>query len=176
MARTSPTRLHHDHAQRRFPSDTRVSCVPRDSGQASLELALSLPLFALLILGGAEIANIGWAAIQLNNAAHAGAQFASLSRTNAVDITDIEAAARSEAPALTITFPTAPTQTCSCVTPSGTPTTYPCSSIIDSCASPDIIVDSVQVTTQAVVSPLIHYTGLPASYTLHGKATMEVIQ
>ena len=155
---------------------TPVSSTAPEAGQGSLELALSLPLFALLILGAAEIANFAWAAVQLNNAAHAGAQFASLSHTNAVDLTDIELATRSEAPRLTITFPTPPAQTCSCVTSDGTSTVYDCSSIIDSCMSPDIVVDSVQVTAQTVLSPLIHYAGLPGSFTLHAQATMEVIQ
>lgn len=156
------------------PKPTR--CSRADSGQATLELALSLPLFLLLIIGGAEIASIAWASVQLNNAARAGAQFASLSRANAVDVTHIEAAVQNEAPRLTITFPAAPAQVCSCVPPTGAPTTSACSSILSTCDSPSIVVASVQVKAQAVVTPLVHYLGLPASYTLHAQATMAVTQ
>lgn len=151
-------------------------CRLSDCGQASLELALCLPLFVLLVLGAAEIANVVWASIQLNNAAHAGAQFASLSHTYAQSVSEIETAAQNEAPKLTITFPTVPTQTCSCVTPAGGSTAGDCSSIIGSCATPNIIVDAVQVQTQAIVAPLIHFPGLPSSYTLKAQATMDVIQ
>src|SRR5215469_3635309 len=116
-----------------------------ESGQSMLELALCLPVFAILILGTAEIANIAWASVQLNNAAHAGAQFASHSRGFASDIAHIEAAAQNEAPKLTITIPTAPTQTCSCIDPStGGPATgiSACQTLID-CPSPYIIMDSI---------------------------------
>jgi Flp pilus assembly protein TadG len=143
-----------------------------------LELAVCLPVFALLILGTAEIANIAWASIQLNNAAHAGAQYGSHSRGFAADTAHIEAATQAEAPTLTITFPTAPAQTCSCIDPStgapATTNTTGCQTLIE-CPSPYVIMDSITVTTQAVVTPLIHYPLLPASYTLHAQATMGVV-
>jgi Flp pilus assembly protein TadG len=149
-----------------------------ESGQSMLELAVCLPIFALLILGTAEIANIAWASIQLNNAAHAGAQFGSHSRGFASQIGDIETAAQNEAPKLTITFPTDPSQTCSCIDPStGAPATSGttgCQTLVE-CPSPYIIMDAITVTTQAVVRPLVHYPGLPASYTLNATATMGVV-
>jgi Flp pilus assembly protein TadG len=143
-----------------------------------IELALCLPVFALLILGTAEIANIAWASIQLNNAAHAGAQFGSHGRGFAERTGDIETAAQNEAPRLTITFPSDPSQACTCVDPStgaaATSGTTGCQTLIE-CPSPYVIIDTITVTTQAVVRPLIHYPGLPASYTLHAKATMGVV-
>lgn len=148
-----------------------------ESGQSMLELAVCLPVFALIILGTAEIANIAWASVQVNNAAHAGAQFASHSRGNANDIPDIKIAAQNEAPKLTITFPTDPAQTCSCIDPStGAPAVGAagCTTLAE-CPSPNIIMDSITVTTQAVVRPLIHYPLLPSSYTLNAQATMGVV-
>jgi Flp pilus assembly protein TadG len=147
-----------------------------DTGQALVELAVSLPLFLLLVLGTAEIANIAWAAIQLNNAVHAGAQYGSISRTNAANATNVESAAQNEAPSLNITFPAAPTQACSCVTPGGTSTVYACTAVVASCSSPDIILASVKVTAQASVRPIVHYPGLPATYTLHAQASMGIVQ
>lgn len=167
------------------PHQVRYPNPQPESGQGTLELALSLPLFALLILGAAEIANIAWASIQLNNAAHAGAQFASQSRANAADPLDpatsvgvIEEATRNEAPKLTITFPTAPAQACSCIDPSTGTTgagSTGCQTLIE-CPSPYVIFDNVTVTAQTVVRPIVHYPGLPATYTLNATATMGVIK
>lgn len=158
-------------AQLKKPS---ASPLHADSGQSVLELAVCLPLFVLLVLGTAEIANIAWASVQVNNAAHAGAQFASLSHANAADTADIETAAKNEAPKLTITFPTAPSQSCVCTDPTtgNAATGDTCAT----CPSPNIPIDSVTVKTQAVVSPLVHYIGLPSSYTVQAQATMKVIQ
>jgi Flp pilus assembly protein TadG len=145
-----------------------------ESGQSMLELAVCLPLFALLILGGAEIANIAWASIILNNAAHAGAQFASHNRGWAAQIGNIEQAARNEAPGLTLTFPSDPVQACSCVDATGSPAGTGCQTTTE-CPSPNTILDNITVRVRAVVTPLIHYPGLPASYTLNAQATMGVV-
>lgn len=152
----------------------------QESGAAAIELALSLPIFVLLILGGAEIANIAWSSVQLNNAAHAAAQYASSIHANASpsNATNIEQAAKNEAPALAanMTFPTPPTLVCSCITPStGSESVVSCSTIESSCTSPSVILSSIQITTQAVVQPLVHYPGLPASYTLQAQATMGIV-
>jgi Flp pilus assembly protein TadG len=153
-----------------------------ESGNALVELAVSLPLFVLLIAGTAEIANVGWASVQLNNAAHAAAQFGSISRTNAADTPDIATTAENEAP----NFITSATQVtsaldCSCITPSTGAQTTPvtCTSTYATtapCASPNVILTSVQVTVQATVRPIVHYPGFPATYTLHGKASMGIVQ
>jgi len=162
---------------RQIKSRNNRSLHASESGQNFLELALCLPVFALIILGTAEIANIAWASIQLNNAAHAGAQFASHSRGFASDIPDIKTAAQNEAPKLTITFPSDPAQTCSCIDPStGAPAVGAagCTTTV-LCPSPWIIMDSITVTTRTVVTPLVHYPFLPASYTLNAQATMGVV-
>jgi Flp pilus assembly protein TadG len=153
----------------------------KESGSALVELAFSLPIFALLMLGTAEIANIAWSSVQLNNAAHTAAQFGSISRANAADTTDMGNAAQNEAPRL-ITNPTTQvtsSQSCTCVTPSTGAQTTPvtCTSAFEtSCASPNVILASVQVTIQAPVTPLVHYPGLPASYTMHAQANMGIVQ
>lgn len=163
-------------------SNQERSATERESGQSMLELALCLPIFALLILGTAEIANIAWADVQVHNAARAAVQYASQSRGNAdtsssVAVQNMETAAQNEAPKLSITFPTAPSQACSCIDPSTNATganSSGCQTLAE-CPSPYIIFDNITITTQAVVTPLIHYPGLPASYTLQATATMGVV-
>ena len=157
----------------------RPNCITCESGQGTLELALCLPLFVILVLGGAEIANLTWASVQVNNAARAGAAFASISRANAADLTDIQAAAQAEAPRLALT--TTSTQNCSCTGTDGSILIAPgsCTSIStgsSSCPSPDVIQVAVQVRTSATVRPFIHYVSLPATYTVHAQATVGVEQ
>jgi Flp pilus assembly protein TadG len=153
-----------------------------ESGQGTLELALSLPLFVLLILGSAEIANLAWSSVQINNAARAGAAYASLSRANAgaSNLANIQTAAQNEAPKLITSPATQVTsnQVCYCVD-SGTPiTTDPgcATTTLTSCPSPDNIQVAVQVNVSVPVSPLIHYPGLPATYTVKAQATVGVVQ
>lgn len=139
-----------------------------------VEVALCLPLFLILILGTMEIANIGWAAIQVQNAARAGAAFGSQSRATAADATDIATAAKNDAPKLTSMVVTSGTA-CQCInTTTGAPTGAACN--LAACPSPYLITVQVQVNTSAAVTPLVHYPGLPASYTLKGRAIMDVMK
>jgi Flp pilus assembly protein TadG len=144
-----------------------------ESGQGALELAFSLPLFALLILGSAEIANLAWGSVEVNNAARAGAAYASLSRANAASTGYIQTAAQNEAPNLTIAATS--TQVCYCSNPAATDPGCGSTSLT-SCPTPGVIQVAVQVNTSATVATLVHYPGLPASYTLHAQATVGVEQ
>jgi Flp pilus assembly protein TadG len=164
---------------RRSPSRTR-GLAESESGNALIELAFSLPLFLILILGTAEIANLSWASVQVNNAARAAAAYASSSRANSApgNIANIALAAQNEAPKL-ITAPSQVTsnQFCSCVGTDGTPTALTCdSNALSTCPSPGVIQVAVQVNVQAPVTPFVHYPGLPATYTLNAQATMGVAQ
>jgi Flp pilus assembly protein TadG len=150
----------------------------RDSGQSLIELALCMPLFLVILLGSVEMANIGWAAIQVNNAARAGAQFGSQSAINAAESDPttggIAIAAKADAPNLT-TMTVTSSQPCQCVSPTtGNATGAACT--LAACLSPNVIMDSVQVNTSAVIKPVFHYPGLPASYTITGQATLGVVQ
>lgn len=154
----------------------------RESGQGTIELAFSLPLFVLLILGGAEIGNLAWASVQVNNAARAGAAYASISHANAAttaaNLAIIQAAAQNEAPKLTLT--TTATDVCYCVTAGVFGTAdVGCTSTstqAGSCPSPSVIDVDVRVNTQATVRTFVHYPGLPSSYTVHAQATLGVEQ
>jgi Flp pilus assembly protein TadG len=163
----------------------RLSLHPRDlseceSGNALIELAASLPLYLVLILGTAEIANLAWASVQVNNAARAAAAYASQSRANSspLNIANIALAAQNEAPKF-ITAPSTEvtsTQLCYCVD-SGSSSTITCdTNALSNCPAPSTIQVAVQVNIQAPVSPFIHYPGLPATYTVNAQATMGVGQ
>ena len=151
---------------------TKVSALRRESGQSMLEVALCLPLFFILILGTSEIASIAWSAIQVQNAARAGAQFGAQSRAAAADATDIATAAQNDAPKLTSMIVTS-SQACQCLNTSTGAATGACATITQ-CPSPFLITDTVQVNTSAAVTPIVHLPGLPASYTLTGRAILDV--
>ena len=157
------------------------SVATSESGNALIELAFSLPLFLILILGTAEIANLAWSSVQVNNAARAAAAYAAQSRANSApaNITNIALAAQNEAPNY-ITAPSTQvtsTQFCSCVGSDGTSNTITCDTdALSSCPPPGVIQLAVQVNVQAAVTPFVHYPGLPATYTLNAQATMGVAQ
>ena len=150
-----------------------------ESGNALIELALSLPLFLILILGTAEIANLAWASVQVNNAARAAAAYASQSRTNAApsNIANITLAAQNEAPKLANLQVKNYNELCSCVGTDGSSPSIACdSSALSNCPFPGTIQVAVKVNTQAAVTPIVHYPGLPATYTVNAQATMGVAQ
>jgi Flp pilus assembly protein TadG len=151
-----------------------------DSGQSTLELVFSLPLFLILILGTAEIANVTWAAVQVNNAARAAAAYASQSRANAspLNITSITQAAKNEAPKLTQLRVSSYNDVCYCVDSGipGSPDPGCANTNLTTCLSPSTIQVTVQVNVQAAVTPFVHYPGLPATYTVNAQASMGVEQ
>ncbi len=58
-----------------------------------MELALTLPLLLLILLGAAEFARFAWASIVTTNAARAGAQYGAQTNTTASDATGMQTAA-----------------------------------------------------------------------------------
>lgn len=99
-------------------------------GSALIELALTVPLMFILIIGSAELARIAYASIEVENAARAATAYAcqnvvtAFGSSTGSPIAAIKAAAQNEAPNLTITFPEAPTQACVCETVTNGVATY----------------------------------------------------
>lgn len=144
----------------------------RESGQALLELALTLPLFVLILLGGAELARLAYAAIEVTNAAKAAVQYGDQNVGTATDVAGMTNAAINDA----ANMPNAGTLA---LTASST---YQCSNAPDinitvtntSCPGAQIV-QTLSVTTSIAFDPLIHLPGLPSTYTLHGHATQKVL-
>jgi Flp pilus assembly protein TadG len=142
----------------------------KDTGQALLELALVVPIFSLLLLGAVEYGRLAYAAIEVANAARAGAAYASQNHVTAdasdpTNLANIQAAATQDAPDVGSIVATA-SNTCSC---SDGTSGVTCANAGTTCISPGRILESVQVNTTATVN-------LGASFTLHGSANMRVIQ
>ena len=144
-----------------------------DTGQSLVELALTLPLFLLILLGAAEFARFAWASIEASNAARAGVQYGAQNHTLASDTSGMRTAALNDGVNLSGLTATA-SHSCACSTAPSTP--IACATALTSCPAPDTILEYVQVNTSATVTPVLHWPGLPAAFTAQGFANMEVEQ
>jgi Flp pilus assembly protein TadG len=158
------------------------------SGSALVEMALVAPLFLLLITGGFELGRVAHFAIEVQNAARAGAAFGSVNQGNAAATTSITKAAQNDAPDLSgLTATPGTACVCETLTSGSTPTYSPSSGTV-SCTDPTIVacsgssgtvtyrvVSYVTVSTQATINPVFNVTALPGSYTLHGYSVMRVL-
>ncbi len=165
-----------------------------DSGSAFVELALILPLLSLVLIGAAELGRIAYFAIEVSNAARAGAAYGAQSGTTSASSNSaaVQTAALDDAPELanaasTFTATAATLQDCETVNTNNgsvtenpsTPVPYPMTTACATSTTNGItntIVNYVQVTTTATVSTMFHYPGIPRSFTLNGFAQMRVIQ
>lgn len=141
-----------------------------------LEFALMAPFLLLLLTGVVEIGRVIFYTVAVNNAATAGAQFAAQNTITAANNGVIASTALSDAnlPGMTVT----PASGCTCDEGTGTSCTYPipgpnnCANF--SCPNNGQIVECVQVLTNASITPLFHFPGLPNSYQANGRAVMRV--
>jgi Flp pilus assembly protein TadG len=138
------------------------------SGQAMVEMALALPVLALLLLAASDFARLYYADIEVANAARAGAQYGSQSVITAADYSGMRAAAMADGSNLTGLGATA--SQCTCMTTSNVPAcpaTY--------CAT-NPNATYVEVDTTSTFHTAITYPGIPSTVTLGGKAVMMVAQ
>ena len=137
-------------------------------GQASVELALSLPLLLMLFLLVVETGRAFYIAIAVANAARAGVQYGSQSLTTAGDNVGMQNAAISDAPSLNAMTATA---THFCVCSDGSASTC----LATDCAGSHRLLYT-QVNTSATYAPLINFMGILPSMTVPGQAIMRVDQ
>jgi Flp pilus assembly protein TadG len=153
--------------------------VPRaQAGMAMIEFALVLPLLMLLLLGAVEIGRLAYFAIEVGNAAHAGAQFGALSLTNAVNTTGMSNAATDDGQNSISTLTINGAQTvCTCwngSTQVPSPATH--AACGTACTTGGRSITYVRVSVQGTIPALFDYgaLGLPNSWTVTRVATMRV--
>jgi Flp pilus assembly protein TadG len=148
-----------------------------ECGQSMAEFALMLPFLCLLSVGIAEIGRTTYTSLEVTNAATAGVEYGSQNATTMIDTNGMQSAATSEASVGGMSANA--TYGCTCDKGGGTSAeacTYPVpaqSSCASICAS-GVLVQCVQVTTQASLAPIFHFPGLPSSYQSNGRAVMRV--
>ncbi len=165
--------------------------ISEESGQALIEVAISLPLLLTMLLGMAELGKLIYCGIEVTNSARAAAQYATMNG-GAFSTTDssgldkqgmLNAAQADSGAFVTIpaTIPSSnpalpnPSYTCACSDGSAS---YSCnvkSNYPSGCSSSHLIV-TVTVYTLGTFTPDIKIPGLPISYTLQGRAIEEVLE
>lgn len=159
-------------------------------GAALIELALVSPLFFILMVGACEMARVAYYAIEVENAARAGASFGAVNIGNAGLEGTVEQAAMNDAPDISNLIVVTKGNVCVCEqltvssdSPSFNPTsgTTDClSSTITGCTANssttlDSVIEYVTVSTSANINPLIHIPGLPSTYNLSGYSAMRIL-
>ena len=132
------------------------------------ELAIAVPVMALLLVASADFARVFYFSIAVNNADRAGAQYGSQSIATAADINGMKSAATQDASDLPSLAATA--QLCTCGTGSS----------VTACASSyctnNPTGNYVEVDTTMTFNTTITYPGIPSTVALAGKAIMQVQQ
>ncbi len=146
----------------------RIARARNEAGQALVETAVIFPILITLLLGTVELARVVYAAIEVSNAARAGAQYGAQSGFTASDTTGIATAATSDAANLT---GLSVTSSYSCVCSDGSASTCQPTDCTNS-----RIEQTLTVNTQVTIDPIIHLHGLPTTYTLKGQAIQACAQ
>lgn len=141
-----------------------------ENGQSLIELALTMPVLMLFLLGALELAQVCYGAINVSNAAKSASQFGAQDSDHMVDTDGILTAAQNEVSipgqqgALDMPMPTSmpdgttlPTSALTCST-STSGTSYACSYC--TCSNPDIGATPFKCSAAAVSGPSATCTGI----------------
>lgn len=138
---------------------------PSERGSSLVEMAFMLPFLLLLLIGAADFGRGYYLAMEVSDAAHAGALYGS---QNPTDITGMQNAAKANAPDVPSGLTATAVWGCECSDGSGAVAS--CSST-PTCSSN--VIDYVQVTTRYTYNPLLPYPGLPSTFALQGVSKMR---
>jgi Flp pilus assembly protein TadG len=153
--------------------ETRSNVQLGEEGSALVELAFTMPLLLLMLLGAAELAMVAYAAIEVSNAAHTAAVYAASSQAALADSPGISNAAATDSTNLvggSSISVTSITTACTCANTAYAPTS--CSDNQTCQQNNTSMVTTVRVQTQATVSPFISIVG--KSFTLYGQSSQVV--
>jgi Flp pilus assembly protein TadG len=139
------------------------------AGTAAIEFALAAPLLLGLLMPVADLGLAFSRQIQVQQAAQAGAQYASLHPWNSSSIDSITSAVTSATQLSALTAAPAPYQTCGC--PDGSKiTAATCDSL---CANGESAGYYIVVNAQLPYSPILPYSLLGNSVNLTAQATVR---
>jgi len=158
----------------------------KEQGGALVELALSMPLLTLILMGGVELAKVAYASIEVSNAASAAVQYGALKSVNTSDYScsgtypnstctgGIANAAANDAANLKGIVVTSVATSCTCANTAYTPTS--CSDNSTCSSNNTGMVTTLTVTTKVPYTSLFRFAGDRGStaYNLYGKASQAV--
>jgi Flp pilus assembly protein TadG len=145
-----------------------------EAGSALVELAVSLPLLLLIFFGTADFARVIYLGNALTNAARAGAQFGSVSKTSASasNISNIQSTAQAAFPSAQPITAVVLTPECFCETEDAVATLTLCS--VTTCTGGRHFTTYVTVTTTATFSRVTPFPGIPSTVAMSRTARMRV--
>lgn len=148
----------------------RLETACSERGAAFVELAVTMPLLVVVVLGTVDFGRAFYTAMELNNAARAGAQYGAQSLATSADIAGMTAVATAASPNIGTYVVTAGAPACVCGTP-GNPslTTIACSG---TCGTGHLIVH-VTVSATKTFSMFSTFPGLPSSVPITRTAKMR---
>jgi Flp pilus assembly protein TadG len=141
----------------------------RERGAALVELALATPLLAVLIVGAVDFARIFYLAMQVTNAARAGAQYGSTSTLPFV-AANVKTKAESASPQIAPYTVATPVESCFCMTNTGGSTAQTCTV---ACGSGTHKAVFITVTASKAFSPVMRFPGIPSSLTITRTVTLR---
>jgi Flp pilus assembly protein TadG len=157
----------------------RRSCAPQpgnsEEGSALVELALSMPVLLIMLLGAAEFARLAYASIEVVNAAHAAAVYASSSHAALSDSTGITNAAGTDSGNLTGSNAiqvTSVSSACSCSDTGVSPSS--CADNSTCFNAHAAMITTVTVQTRSTYAPVIRIPGSALSFNLYGNSSLVV--
>jgi Flp pilus assembly protein TadG len=138
-----------------------------ETGLAAIEFGLIAPFLVLLVVAAVDLGTGIYKAMQAQNAAEAGAIYAS---KHTVDLTGIAGAVVNATAAAGIAATPSPTQFCGCPTASGIATTS-CASTCTDGSAPGLY---LRITAQVTHSPLLSMAGLVTPTAITGQAVIRI--
>ncbi len=141
-----------------------------DRGSALVELAVTLPLLVLLVVGVADFARVFHVSMALTNAARAGAQYGSQNNKH-TDTANMVTTATAAAGTVPITA--VASYLCECATDAGTFTaTSPANNCSATCAGGHLAIQ-VTVTTTSTFNTISQFPGIPHTLTMTRSASLR---
>ena len=146
-----------------------------EEGSALVELALSMPVLLIMLLGAAEFARLAYASIEVVNAAHAAAVYASSSHAALSDTPGIANAAGTDSGNLTGSNAiqvTSVSSACSCSDTGVSPSS--CADNSTCFNAHAAMITTVTVQTKSTYAPVIRIPGSALSFNLYGNSSQVV--
>jgi Flp pilus assembly protein TadG len=141
-----------------------------DAGSALVELAVSLPLLVLVMVGVTDFARVFYTGMELTNAARAGAQYGSYNPAQSGDIAGMQTTATSSVNLTGVTATAS--RSCQCATGAGTFSAATCTT---TCPSGQHLVVTVTVTASKTFTTVVgSFPGIPHTVSLVRAATLRV--
>jgi Flp pilus assembly protein TadG len=147
----------------------------REAGGSLVEFALISPLLMAILFGMVDVGRWIFLDIEVTSAAHAGAQYGSLSLANAGNAAAIQTAAQNDAPDFNTNL-IVHSSTSSCWCPSAPGTVVSCQTYPGNPCTSGTQIVLLQVNTQGTYTPWISFPPFTSNITIKGYAEIPTGQ